>query len=195
MGSSGVSGMAVGIVTTGGLLIYAGIRGVSPLQALKEFSSGKPVGIANIPGGNSATTTVAATGNIGAAALTAAAKYQGDKYSQLNRTQPGYSDCSSFVCKGFHDVGVPKPDGLTEWPTTGMFATSPWWQTIGMVTAGPGDIAVVGGKHMVFISAPGATQALGQQNPTSNVHSGTINDLFAGVTGHIIFRRFVGPGS
>jgi hypothetical protein len=192
--SSGISGLGVGIIGAGSLLIYAGIRGVSPLQALRDATTGKPVGIPNVPGSGIAQ-PVAASGNIGAAALAAAAAYHGDKYSELNRTQPGFSDCSSFVCKAFHDVGVPKPDGLTAWPTTGMFASSSWWQTIGFVVAGPGDIAVVPGKHMVFVAGPGGTTGLGQQNPTSNVVSGPISSLFAGVTGNIIYRRFIGPGS
>lgn len=192
MADSGISGLGVSIIGVGGLLIYAGIRGVTPLQALRDATSGKPIGIPNTPGSGVALS--AQSSDIGAAALAAAAAFSADKYSQLKRTQPGFSDCSSFVCKAFHAVGVAKPDGLTEWPTTGMFAESTWWKTTSFFASKPGDIAVIPGKHMCFVSGANGVQGLGQQNPSSNVHTGTIADLFSGVSGTIIYLTFVGPG-
>lgn len=198
MSGPGLSGLGVSIVTAGGLLIYAGIRGVTPLQALRDATSGRPVGVPNTPGSSTAISNVALSAEgrgIGVAALTASAAFQADKYSQLSRTQAGFSDCSSFICKGFHAVGVAKPDGLTEWPTTGMFADSPWWRTISFFESMPGDIAVVPGKHMVFVTAGNGAQGMGQQNPASGVKSGPIATLFSGVPGKPIYRTFVGPAS
>lgn len=191
--TDGISGLGVSIVATGGLLIYAGIRGVTPLQALRDATSGRPVGIPNTPGSGVALPLQAS--GTGAKALAAAAGFQNDKYSQLQRTQPGFSDCSSFICKAFHAVGIPKPDGLAEWPTTGMFAESSWWKTISFFESMPGDIAVVPGKHMVFVSAGNGAQGLGQQNPATGVKSGPIAALFSGVGGSIVYRTFVGPAS
>lgn len=193
--SDGISGLGVSIIATGGLLIYAGIRGVTPLQALRDATSGKPVGIPDTPGSGVALSLQSGGGGIGAKALAAATAFSADKYSQLQRTQPGFSDCSSFVCKAFHAVGIPKPDGLAEWPTTAMFAESNWWKTISFFQSAPGDIAVVPGKHMVFVSAGNGAQGLGQQNPATGVKTAPIATLFSGVTGTIVYRTFVGPSS
>jgi hypothetical protein len=195
---SEINGLSVGIITVGGLLIYAGIQGKSPLQALRDVSSGKPPPVANKPGtldgGN--VTAVAQGSSVGAAALAAVKAYSGDKYSQPLRTEPGYSDCSSYVCKAFHDVGVANPDGRMPWPNTTAFATAPSWKTIPQAQAVPGDIAVVpagiAGGHMVFVTTPGGANGLGQQNPHTNVNEGPISQLFAGVRGTPIFRTFVG---
>jgi cell wall-associated NlpC family hydrolase len=208
---SGISGLSVGIITAGGLLVYAGIRGVTPLQALRDVSSGQPVAIPNVPGQQIAVTdgtggNVAqsvSTGTVkghvrGAAALTAANAFTGDKYSQLLRTRPGYSDCSSFVDKAFHAVGIDKPDGRMAWPNTTAFMNSPAWKTIPQSLAVPGDIAVaVGGGlgHMTFVTNTGGTQGLGQQNSHSNVRTGAISSLFSGVNGTVVFRTYVGTGT
>ena len=42
MASGGVSGSAVAVATLGGVLIYAGFRGVTPLQALRDATGGHP---------------------------------------------------------------------------------------------------------------------------------------------------------
>lgn len=196
-GSGGLNGLSFGIVTIGGLFIYAGIRGVSPLQALRDVSSGKPTPVPNKPGeldltgGNVA--LVGQTGGIAQKALAAVTEFNGDKYSQLLRTRQGYSDCSSFVCKGFHAVGVAKPDGRMEWPNTTAFANSPAWKTVAKDDTKPGDIAVTSGQHMVFITAAGAAQAIGQQNPRSNVKTGTIGELFSNMGPVVItYRTYVG---
>lgn len=203
MAGSGINGLSVGVITVGGLLVYAGIRGVTPLQALRDVSSGKPVPIPNTPGsvaggevagGNVAQDLQGMTGTTGiAAVLTAANAFNGDRYSQGNRTQPGYSDCSSYVDKAFHAVGIAKPDGRMAWPNTSAFAISPVWKTIPQASAMPGDIAVVSGHHMVFVTTPGATQGIGQQNPHTNVRTGTMATLFTSVPGRVVFRRYVGP--
>lgn len=199
---SGLNGLSVGIVTIGGLFVYAGIRGVSPLQALRDVSSGKPVAVPDRPGavdltgGNIALTGQTGTGTA-ADALAAANQFKGDKYSMLLRERNGYSDCSSFVAKSFHAIGIDKPDGRMKWPNTTAFYNSPVWETIPAKDTQPGDIAVVptGGSigHMVFITAAGASQALGQQNTRSNVKTGTVAELFAGRGPSIItYRRYVG---
>lgn len=215
---AGLSGLSVGIVTVGGLLVYAGIRGVTPLQALRDVSSGQPIAIPDTPGtlslptsgGNVALdpqTGEAVTGTTGASvsggvtvkgkvrssvALSAVSSFKGDKYSQPKREKPGFSDCSSFVCKGFHAAGVAKPDGRMAWPNTSAFAIGPAWKTIPQSQAMPGDIAVVSGHHMVFVTNSGGTQGIGQQNLTSNVRTGSIASLFINVPGKPVFRTYVG---
>lgn len=197
MASSGVNGLSVGVVTVGGLMIYAGIRGVTPLQALRDVSSGRPP---RLPDGPTVVTTggnVAQLGQGASASVLVAAKsiYAGDKYSRLRRTDNGFSDCSSFVDKAYHAAGVALPDGRMAWPNTTAFATAPAWTTISLAQTEPGDIAVVSGKHMVMITAPGGTEAIGQQNKQTNVKTGSLDTLFAGVRGTIIYRTYTGEGS
>jgi hypothetical protein len=223
---SGINGLSVGVVTIGGLLVYAGIRGVTPLQALRDVSSGTPVPIpdqagplmdlstsVSAPGvtvgnvassGQQSTDVVTSIGKISntgstlvsvsAHAVAAVSAYTGDKYSQSRREQSGYSDCSSFVAKGFHAVGVAKPDGRMAWPNTSAFAIGPAWKTIPQSQARPGDIAVVSGHHMVFVTNVGGTQGIGQQNSHTNVKTGSIATLFASVPGKPVFRTYVGSG-
>ena len=40
---AGISGVGVGIVTAGALLIYAGLKDVSPLDALRAVAGGQPL--------------------------------------------------------------------------------------------------------------------------------------------------------
>lgn len=189
--STGLSGLSVGVITVGGLLVYAGIRGVSPLQALRDVSSGQPPPVANRTTGGD----VSQQGAVTTGALSAGS-FVSDKYSQLRRTQPGYSDCSSFVCKIYHAKGIAKPDGRMEWPNTTAFANSPAWQTVARADTVPGDIAVktnaLGKNHMVMITASGAAEGIGQQNPTVNVRTGSMETLFANVSGTLIYRHYVG---
>lgn len=187
--STGISGLSVGVITAGGLLVYAGIRGVSPLQALRDVSTGQPPAVPDrVPIGGD----VAQSAEQAGAVTGALSSFTTDKYSQLKRTRPGFSDCSSFVCKVYHSKGIAKPDGRMEWPNTTAFASSPAFETVTREETVPGDIAVVSGKHMVMITANGGTAAIGQQNPTVNVRTGSIEALFQNVTGRIVYRHYVG---
>jgi len=195
--SSGLSGLSVGVITVGGLLVYAGIRGVTPLQALRDVSSGKPPTIPNQGASVDSGGNVAQLGQGTVGTITAGARmFAADKYSQARRTEPGYSDCSSFVDKAYHAAGIELPDGRMKWPNTTAFATAPAWRTINASETKPGDIALAisptGHNHMVLITAAGAAEAIGQQNPLTNVKTGTIPQLFANVGGDIVYRTYIG---
>lgn len=190
MASTGISGAAVGVATLGAVLVYAGFRGESPLQALRNISSGKPPGVISNPavlpveatGGNRGGVTegqaTAPTNNaVRNAVVSASQKYRGDIYSQARRTQSGYSDCSSFVDKALKDAGITPPGG--SWATTSEFALR--WPVISAAQAQPGDIAVAGGVHMVLITGYGGSSAIGQQRPGRNVQTGTVTELMSGV--------------
>lgn len=201
MASNGLSGVAVGFMAIGGVLVYAGYRGVSPAQALKDIGSGKPPGVASSPTqleytagtGNWADSSNAGTGSTGgtrgpAGSVTAAAqRYIGDKYSQLRRTQNGYSDCSSFVDKILTDIGVPPP---TKWASTVNYASSPEWKTIPRDEAMAGDIALAVG-HIVILTGPRGQTAIGQQNSKTNVRSGSVDSLMSRA---YVFKKYVGKG-
>jgi cell wall-associated NlpC family hydrolase len=178
MAGSGVSGLAVAVATAGGLLVYAGLRGQNPAESLREISTGKvsPLPDGGLRASTAAVGSVAAAGTVGAAGgsvAAAAQKYRADKYSQLRRTRPGWSDCSSFCDKILTDVGIQPP---VKWAATSNFRSSSQWVRVELADTQPGDVAI-NSHHMVMITASGGSAAIGQQNPRTNVRTGTVREL------------------
>lgn len=187
--TGGISGLAVAFASVGGLLVYAGLRGTTPIGALREVSGGKPAPVSSTGTTLTGSSVGSAAGNAAQAiagqlgggvvgpratgVAGAAQKYAGDKYSQVKRTQVGWSDCSSFCDKILTDVGVPPP---VKWASTANYRISPEWKTIRLADSQAGDIAV-NSHHMVMILGPGGKSAIGQQNPRVNVRSGTVDQL------------------
>lgn len=194
--AGGISGTGVAVATMGGLLAYAGFRGVNPFQALREIASGSPQSITSAGAGfdtnlvgNWAKTTVgnavAVTGS-GAALVTALAKFSGDKYSQTKRWQNGFSDCSSFVGKGFKAIGITPPGSSTTWEYLAWKMTT----KVSRAQVAPGDL-VVNASHIVVVVD--STRAIGQENPSTNVRVDTIENLMYG-TGSFTCLRYTGWG-
>jgi hypothetical protein len=189
----GINGLSIGVTTVGAALVYAGFRGVSPLTVFKEVSGGKLPPVTGKP------TTPPATGggvpslpsgfgdSRRAAVVAAAQKYTGDIYSQAKRTQPGFSDCSSFVDKALRDAGIAPP--MNPWANTALYQMSPEWKTIPASQALPGDIAI-GPGHMVLITAAGGVSGIGQQRPNVNVRTGNMATLFGSVP--YVFKTWTG---
>lgn len=114
----GISGPAVAVATLGAVLVYAGFRGVSPLQALRDATSGNPPGTTSRPVSLPEPGTDSASGGSGFASgsgLLQEMKRLGDgkKYSQLRRTGPDSYDCSGLVWKAGSNVGLWGPG--TKW--------------------------------------------------------------------------------
>lgn len=188
----GISGLAVFVSTAGAVFAYAGFRGVSPLQALREIAGGKPAPVVGKPaqivasGGGGG--TASGLGDSRRSTVVAAAqKYAGDHYSQAKRTQAGYSDCSSFVDKALRDAGIKPPS--TQWANTALYRLSPEWRTIPANEAQPGDIAI-SAAHMVLITAAGGTSGIGQQNTRDNVKTGSMATLFGSQS--YVFKTWTG---
>lgn len=193
--SGGINGLSIGVTTVGAVLVYAGFRGVSPLQVFKEVSGGKLEPVKGTP----TTDPVVAAGGVGNIILntagdvqrgmvvSAAQKYTGDTYSQLKRTQSGFSDCSSFVDKALKDAGIKPP--LNEWANTALYRISPEWKTIPASQVLPGDIAI-SAAHMVLITSAGGAQGIGQQRPNVNVKTGTMKTLFGSQS--YVFKTYTG---
>jgi hypothetical protein len=183
--SGGINGLSIGIVTVGTALVYAGFRGVSPLTVFKEVSGGKLPPVTGKPTtdpatGGGVTPLPSGFGDSRRAAVVAAAqKYTGDIYSQAKRTQPGFSDCSSFVDKALKDAGIAPP--MNPWANTALYRISPEWKKIPASQALPGDIAI-SAAHMVLITAPGGASGIGQQKPNVNVRTGNMATLFGSQT-------------
>lgn len=124
------------------------------------------------------------------AVVAGAQKYMGDKYSQARRREVGWSDCSSFVDKALRSAGINPPGN--EWAITTDYLHSSDWPTIPASQAQAGDIAV-NATHMVLI-VDGSLNAIGQENPRTNVRRGTVATLMTG-TGSYVIKTWKGYGS
>jgi cell wall-associated NlpC family hydrolase len=193
MAAGGISGTAVAMTTAGALMVYIGLKNLTPLDAMREISKGKlPKGappkktgtaaqsaakiLFSDPGGGGVVPAVAG----GAAAgplptlVTAAQRYAGDQYSQSRRWDPGFSDCSSFVGKSLKDIGIDPPGASI---TTSYLA----WSALSKVDrsqVGAGDLIVNTGH--IIIAMDNST-GIGQQNSRRNVQTGRIEDLMSGL--------------
>jgi cell wall-associated NlpC family hydrolase len=168
---AGISGFGLAVAGMGGVLVYAGLRGVSPLQALRDITSGKPPGIGVQKRFRPKITGSSSGAGSGVSALVDAARANsGDSYSQARRWQPGYSDCSSYVGKAFKAAGITPPGAST----TASYLTSPRFTKISRSQAQAGDLAVTT-SHMAIFTGPDT--GIGQQNAKRNVVEGAIDDV------------------
>lgn len=205
-GSQGVPGVAVGMAGVAALLLYAGFRGVNPLQALREVASGKPKGLAAQTAAHTAlyegigSAAVAGTGSSGGVAAAAfisggahpelaraAQGHAGELYSQTRRWDAGYSDCSSFVGKALKDIGIAPPGASV----TGSYLVWSRLTTIDRSAIGAGDLLVSSGHIAIALSN---TTAIGQQNSRVNVQTAAISSIMYGQSGWIA-RRLTGGGT
>lgn len=181
---AGVSGVGVTVTSAGALLIYAGLKGVNPLIALRAIASGKPDAIANVGGSRGGTEAkLPYTGGIlvtpgNPKILAAAQKFKGDKYSQARRWDEGYSDCSSFVGKAFKAIGV-KPPGMStcvEYLAWRDLRNIPKDNLV-TLAVGPGDL-LISTSHMAIVVDE--KTAIGQQNTRENVRVDTWDNIMKG---------------
>lgn len=196
--SGAVSGTALGVISVGGLLIYAGFMGVNPIQALALVASGHPTSPTSKPADIAAdvtereSTEPEATGGenvsgLRGAVVSASGKYVNDKYSQAKRTQAGWSDCSSFVDKCLKDAGIAPPQ--SPWASTANYRASGAWKNIAKSAAQPGDIAI-SSHHMILITQGGGNFGIGQETEGVNVKTGTPAQLFGKQT--YVFKTWTG---
>lgn len=187
--------MAVAVATAGGILVYAGFRGVNPVKALREVSSGKPApvsttGTPDATADQSSYTTAGGgpAGTVGAGPhpefVQAALTHGGDTYSQSDRWGEKSSDCSSFIGKALKDNGV-KPPGAS---VTLSYLTWTKAKTISKDQIAAGDF-LCGVNHIGM--AMGNGYAIGQQRPGVNVKVDTIDNIMYGQPGWLA-RRYTG---
>jgi hypothetical protein len=197
--SGGISGVAVALAAGGGVLIYAGFQGQSPLAALRDITSGKTkalvpgqVTFTNDPttigqgGGGVIAADFTGTSAAGARIAAAAVTHRGEKYSQAKRWADGFSDCSSFVGKSLKDAGITPPGGST----TVSYRTWSALKTVSRDSIQTGDI-LSGPGHVAI--ALDSTRAIGQQNGRQNVRIDAIDSIMFGQPGWVP-RRYVGAG-
>ncbi len=206
-GGGQISSLHLAVAAVGGVLLYAALRGVSPVQALKDVTSGAPPAVSTegktietaggetdpnyVPGGSGSTTWngvypkakgVPKRLQRPAAFLAALATHAGESYSQENRWGKKSSDCSSFAGKGLLDIGITPPGGSN----TSAYLGSGDWVRVGAPRAG--DIAV-NAKHMAIFTD--GSHGIGQQNPKRNVQRDVMDNLMAN-TGSWEIRRYRG---
>lgn len=193
-GGGEISSLHLAVAAGGGVLLYAALRGVSPVQALKDVTSGAPPAVSTsgkvitgsdgnadpnyVPEGSGSTSWkgVYRISKVGAlyqtpgALIAAANVHASELYSQAERWARGKSDCSSFVGKSLMDIGITPPGSSV----TGDYLTSGQWVTVSSPRAG--DIAV-NSKHMVLCTD--GSHGIGQQNSRRNVRRDTLDNLMA----------------
>ncbi len=196
MASAGISGVAVATATLGSVLVYAGLRGVNPVQALRDVAGGNPPPVIGTPTTVTPSTvgaSVPAASSSGqrARVVAAAQSYSSDVYSQARRRQAGYSDCSSFVDKALRAAGIDPPG--SPWANTSNFRLAGDWTTIPLAQTQPGDI-VVNSHHMILITGAGGASAIGQQRTGVNVRTGPASSLISGGVART-YRGYASTGS
>lgn len=134
------------------MLVYAGLRGESPLEALRGVLTGKP---GAVPSGTPVTVSGASggslasgTGIVAAGANTAvqvALRQVGQPY-RWGGGEPGGFDCSGLISYAYNSAGM-KIGRLTSWG----FASSPKFRKVRMQEAMPGDVLWHPGHVVMFI--------------------------------------------
>lgn len=180
---AGISGVGVAVVSSGILLAYAGLTNQSPLDVLRGTATGEITPVADVSnasatgvsdiGANATPTMGPVIPGAGINLVSALAAFRGDKYSQPRRWHHGYSDCSSFVGKGFKALGITPPG-----PSTTL-SYSLWRQCVRINRADvkANDLIVVANAHMIV--ATDNKNGIGQQRPGRNVQTGTIESLMS----------------
>lgn len=151
---AGVNGLALGVASAGALFVYAGLRGESPLAALRGVLTGSPP---PVPAGKPVTLeapsyapTAAGGDVVGSGSLPqlaqAATKYLGVPY-RWGGTDPARGlDCSGLVVVSFRDIGI------TGVPRTSAGQMS--WSKVRKVSdPGAGDLVWWPGHIGIMVSA------------------------------------------
>jgi hypothetical protein len=199
-GASQISSLHLAVAAGGGVLLYAALRGVSPVQALRDVASGHPPAVSTEgkviegadyePGGLGSSdwhgvyrlSKTPRSMQKPSTLIAAANGHASEKYSQSQRWSKGKSDCASFVGKALLDIGITPPGGSV----TGDYLSSSAW--VKVTTPRAGDIAV-NSQHMALCLD--GSNGIGQQNPRRNVHRDTLDNLMAN-TGSWEIRRWKG---
>ena len=150
---AGLSGRALALATAGGVLVYAGLRGENPLDALRSVLTGSPAPLpegkaVTLPAGSSigATGTAEGTGVGPFPGLASAAqRYLGVPYKWGGTSRAGM-DCSGLVVLSFKD------NGITGVPRTSLGQMS--WSKMRRVTdPGAGDCVWWPGHIGIMVSS------------------------------------------
>jgi cell wall-associated NlpC family hydrolase len=157
-GGSQISPLHLAIAASGGVLIYAALQDMTPLQALKELTSGKkptavPEKSSTLTGGTAQQSSfdTGGTGGSSSALLNAAEKYLGVPYSWGGASAKGV-DCSGLVYVAFKDAyGISAPrTTYTQEPWSKLTSVSRSSLQPGDLVFWPGHVAIYAGNGRVL---------------------------------------------
>lgn len=152
-----VNGLALGVATAGGLLIYAGLRGENPLAALRGVLTGSPapvpagkpvtvdwLGGGDWGGGTFGTDTTTATGTTAKAVQIALA--QVGKPYKWGGKGPSSFDCSGLISYAYIQAGL-----LSSYMTSYGFSVSPKFRKVPRQSIQAGDVMWKMGHVALYI--------------------------------------------
>jgi cell wall-associated NlpC family hydrolase len=167
MPSAGVSGLAVGLTTVGGICVVAAIRNQSPIDVikvvLKKSPSGHSLGPAFTSVGSGVAQVVA--GSVGAAAGAAAAaaasasggalvtearKHLGAKYV-FGATGPNTFDCSGLVVYSLRKTLIPNCKRFTTFNVS-SYLKGLGWTKVTPAQFASGDVIIKSGHMAIALS-------------------------------------------
>lgn len=196
--AGGINGLGVGMATAGGVLVYAGLRDITPLDALRDITSGR---LPTVERKGSATadeilarqsggpgSKAPSVFKSGGALVTAARRYVGGPY-RFGGTDPRTGlDCSALVQRAFKDIGIP------DCPRTS--GQQYLWRALTTVrSAGdvqPGDLVFWSG-HVAIATQAGGGTVVGALNRKTGIREGPTKSNGAGRI--IGYRRYAGAQS
>jgi len=190
---TGISGLAVGGIAAGGLLLYAGLRGVNPLQAVKDVLSGSPP---KVPAGASVTVTGSTGSSTGTDSAEPSVAGPNAWLAQTALTQRGVPyrwggnspsgfDCSGLVQWSFAQNGISAPRSTY---------TQVVWSKLKSISkseVSAGDLVYSSGHVVIAISN---TMCVAAQHTGTVVQTLKISSAFSSPI--IAYKRYVGrqPG-
>lgn len=196
---SGISGLGVAMATAGAVVLYAGYKGVSPLEVLRTTMAGNapsslqstipsladtpsPVGSAGVPRQESD------QGGGHAGALIQAARSQIGKPYRWAATGPDTFDCSGLLVYCLRSIGVADVPRFTT-VTFGSWASKRGARRLTRSQVAAGDIVVRTGHMGLAVSN---TRMIHAPHTGSHVQEANIPNPQGSWTG---WRLWPGPGS
>jgi cell wall-associated NlpC family hydrolase len=175
----GISGLGIGFMTVGGLLVASAIRNVAPVDTLRAVlgrpSQGRPIsppfgatasgvrGVVAAPGSAAAGVAGGSAGD-GGRLVEAARRYLGVRYVFGGATRSGV-DCSGLVYLALKDIGMRPPRFTT-------YTFGAWASSIGATRMPGGRLAFVAGDVILRTGHMGI--ALGGGRLIHAPHTGTV---------------------
>lgn len=194
---STINAFAVGGAATCGLLIYAGFRGVTPIQALRDISGGTAPGPTTSPYTPSDTSSAPATGSATGSGKGVALLNQmeaigtGKGYSENTslRTGPDYFDCSGLVYRAGASLGI-WPSGTTAFNTASFIIHTKQFGLTYQGTGAPqtGDIVWWSTGHMGVATDSTHIFAARSSHETPQIGISTISGVNAEHGPHRVYR-------
>jgi cell wall-associated NlpC family hydrolase len=186
MAAAGISGRAVGLAAAGGLFVYAGLRGESPLESLRGILTGSPAPVPSgtpvslsLPSDTASRTGVPASAVAGRAADIAL--QQVGKPYRWSASGPNAFDCSGLVSYAFNHAGASGFGRMT----TPAIAISAKFRKISRGDVQKGDLLWKLGHVAIAISNTQLVEA-----PRTGIPVRTRS-----ISGFSMYLRYVGTGS